>query len=333
MSNIEGLLKKEFEYFTGISHCIFVNSGSSALELALHALQLPKNSEILVPSIGCDAITMSVILSGLKPLYYEVGDVLETKVDEDLCKRASAIILVYPFGMVVPGVTPSDIMTYKKFGLKVIADCAQAFETFIDGRHVGQYADATVFSFADGKMLECGEGGALLSNCYEYIQRAECFSNSGRIQGTYDRRLVGRNLRMARPVLSELKKSFDGWPINRRERLHRATIWKTLLQDTQGEIITPLPFTHMVPYKLVVRFNEQDFTKIETFQNWVRTSQTIQTWWPLLPLEKLYAVSYSRTWGSVNNWKKHGLMLRVSSDLPVSVIEQEARDFIKLFIR
>jgi dTDP-4-amino-4,6-dideoxygalactose transaminase len=308
--------------YLGSDHAVLVNSGTSALELTLRAMALPPGSVVLVPALGCDAIVMSVWNAGCVPSFYDVDDALEARLTG---ASASAIVVVPHFGCVRPCLRPAAVDAYRAAGWRVIADCAPAVDARADGRHAGCVADALVLSFADTKQMPCGEGGAVSTDDPELAARVRLLATLGRESGEGDRRVVGRNLDMARPVARELEAHLVGWPARRRTLAARAAVWREALRNTPARIADAVEEVDVVPHKLAVRLDALTEEQRDAVRAWAITSATAQLFRARLPCDKAYNAGMpSAPLPGARAWQRHGLLLRVSTDLPDGVLTRDA---------
>ena len=329
-NRLRNTLKEYIALYIGHDGIAFVNSGTTALELCIAALNLPSDSAILIPSIGCDAIAMSVLNCGFIPYFYEVGNNLDFIFHKPPSNTA-AIILVYHFGFVPDGATPNSIKNYRKRGWKIIADCSQAFDTRIDGFHVGLFADCAIYSFADGKQIECGEGGAVLCQDRMLLQQIELLANCGRQTGTYNRHIIGRNVTMARPVMSELLMQLKIWPESRRSRLLRTNTWREVLKDSYLKIVEPLNKAEIVPHKLVIRLDEITLERRQQVKALTREYSLIQDWWPKVPMEKSYLKDYYQPYSSLAKWRENGILLGLTPRISESCFKENVQAVSNIF--
>jgi len=149
---------------------VFVNSGSNALQLAVHLLDLPKGSEVIIPSFTWIACANSVMLEGLKPVFcdvdYSTCNMRAEDVESKITPQTSAIMVVHYAGK------PVDMDALKQFGLPVIEDAAHAVDSYYKGKHCGAIGDVGIFSFDAVKNLTTGEGGGVISADPEKMDRA-----------------------------------------------------------------------------------------------------------------------------------------------------------------
>lgn len=165
-----GATTKEFEdrlkSTLGVKHALAVNTGTSALHLALEALQLKPGDEVVVPSLTFVASVQAILMAGLKPVFC---DVLPETLNLDLesvkrviTPRTRVIMPVHYSGLACE---MDEILAYAKTRqLWVVEDAAHAFGSAYKGRKVGTLGDLTCFSFDPIKNITCGEGGAVTTD-------------------------------------------------------------------------------------------------------------------------------------------------------------------------
>ena len=189
--------EKNFAEFIGIKSCIGVGNGTDALEIALWALDLPNESEVLVPANTFIATAEAVTRNGLNvkfvdcDRYYQINT---KSIKEHITLKTSAIIAVHLYGHPANMKKIDEIA--KKYDLKVIEDCAQAHGALIDGKKVGNFSDIATFSFYPGKNLGAfGDGGAIVTNQKDLEEKIRKFIDHGR-SNKYFHEFEGRNSRL-----------------------------------------------------------------------------------------------------------------------------------------
>ena len=134
-----------------------VSSGTTALELALRALDVGAGDEVLIPSYVCDALHHAVARCGARAVLVDAdSETLSLSAKDAVARttaRTRAVIVPHAFGRAV------DLAPFVDLGVPVIEDCAQALGVDVDGRPAGVL---TVCSFHATKMIAAGEGGAVL---------------------------------------------------------------------------------------------------------------------------------------------------------------------------
>ena len=177
--------EEEFAYYQKAKFCIGVANGTDGLEIAIEALNLPKNSEIIVPANTFISTAEAVTRAGHKVVFCDSDKnnytISVSSINSKITKNTKAIIAVHLYGH------PCDmdkIMTIaKKNDLKVIEDCAQAHGAEYKGKRVGAIADVGVFSFYPGKNLGAyGDGGAIITNDPNLEKKSRMIANHGRIE-------------------------------------------------------------------------------------------------------------------------------------------------------
>jgi perosamine synthetase len=181
----QGPKVKEFEAklaeYLEAKYVVASNSCTSALSLALEALELKPGSEVVFPDFTFPATGNVVVRAGLKPVIADVD--LETyAVSVETLKRAvssrtSAIMPVHPFGFPV---ALDEIYEFAESkGIAVIEDAATAFGTVYHGKKVGSRGRAICFSFHPRKALTTGEGGCIVTDDRRVYELAGSFRNHG----------------------------------------------------------------------------------------------------------------------------------------------------------
>jgi len=153
----------------GVKHAAAVNSGSSALHLALLALDVAEGDEVVVPSYVCTAVLNAVNYVGATPVLADVDDSLNLcphDAKRRLSRKTKAVIVPHLLG------NPAAIDELAELGPPIIEDCAQAIGATVPGgppAQAGARGVLSVFSFYATKVLAAGECGAVASNSARLI--------------------------------------------------------------------------------------------------------------------------------------------------------------------
>jgi len=189
--------EKNFASYLGIKNTIGVGNGTDALEIALWSLDLPKESEVIVPANTFIATSEAVSRNNLKVRFVDCNKYyqINTKsIEENINENTSAIIAVHLYGH--PANMKKIQKIAKKYNLKVIEDSAQAHGAEIDRIKVGNFSDVATFSFYPGKNLGAyGDGGCIVTNDDELANKIRMYSNHGRSE-KYFHEFEGRNSRL-----------------------------------------------------------------------------------------------------------------------------------------
>lgn len=143
-----------------VKHTIAVNSGTSAVFLALKALGIGEGDEVIVPAFCFMAVANAVTHTGATPVFVDV-DENTFNIDPKLIRiteKTKAIIAVHTYGQ------PCDMDELLKFGVPVIEDAAEAHGAKYKGKMVGSIGDFGCFSFFANKTITTGEGGMVVTN-------------------------------------------------------------------------------------------------------------------------------------------------------------------------
>ena len=180
VSNFE---KKISKYF-GKKYGLMVNSGSSALILAIESLKLKKGSEIIVPCLNFGTAVSSILICGHKPVFVDAE--IETlqidisKIEKKITKKTKAIMVPNLIGNVPDWKKIHSIA--KKYNLIAIEDSADTLGASIDDKPTGIYSDISITSFYGSHIISCaGNGGMLLTNNKQYYEKAKVLRSWGRM--------------------------------------------------------------------------------------------------------------------------------------------------------
>lgn len=183
---IEGIEDKTFEKvfaeYCGVKYCIGVGNGLDALMLALKALDIGEGDEVIIPSNTYIATALAVTYVGAVPVLVEPDietfNINPSLIEEKITGKTKAIMPVHLYGQACNMDSIMEIA--KKYGLKVVEDCAQAHGAKYKGQKVGTFGDVAGFSFYPGKNLGAlGDAGAVVTNNKELAEKVRIFGNYG----------------------------------------------------------------------------------------------------------------------------------------------------------
>lgn len=236
-----------------------LNSGTSALHLAMLALGIGEGDEVILPANTFIATAWGITYCGAKPVFVDCDEYYN--IDVKLVEKA-----ITPFTKAIVGVhlygQPCKVDVLRqladRFGLFFIEDAAQAHGARFNGKRVGGLSDIAAFSFYPGKNLGAyGEGGGVTSQTKEYIDHINRLRNHG-CDVRYYHKEVGFNMRMdglQGAVLSVKLKYLDQW--NERRR---SIATQYLQQITNSKIKLPLVLQGVEPvwHLFVVTVDDRD---------------------------------------------------------------------------
>jgi len=171
--NVEAF-EKEFANYIGCKYAIGVASGTDALVLALHCLNLPKGSEVILQSFTFIAVADSVVRNGLKPVFCDINqrsyNLEVSKIKECINEKTKAIIVNHMYGL--PAEVEEIIEIAENKGLWVIEDCSHAHGALYKNKKVGNFGHIACFSLYPAKILGAyGDGGIITTNIEEFNER------------------------------------------------------------------------------------------------------------------------------------------------------------------
>jgi dTDP-4-amino-4,6-dideoxygalactose transaminase len=168
------------ESLTG-SPVFLTPSGTHAIELALMALGLDRDDEVILPSYAFSSCATAVVQMGLKPVFIDVREdtfnIDESLIEGALTPKTKAVLAVHYAG--VAAEMDPLLAVARKHGLEVIEDAAQAVHSFYKGRHLGSLGDLGIFSFHHTKNVTSGKGGAIVVNSKKYLRAIEIHRQKG----------------------------------------------------------------------------------------------------------------------------------------------------------
>lgn len=193
-----GLFEDEFAKWHGVSEAVGVGSGTEALHLAIRALDLGPDDEVISPAFTFIASAGAIALAGAKPAFCDIDPVTYNIDPVDLEKRITpqtkAIVVVHLFGHPAPMDEIGEIA--QRHNLAIIEDCAQATGAEYKGRKVGTIGDFGCFSFFPSKNLGgIGDGGMVLASNSENAQKIRMLKSHGS-EIKYYHDVVGTNSRL-----------------------------------------------------------------------------------------------------------------------------------------
>jgi len=253
----------------GSKRCLATTNGTSAQITALRQLGIGAGDEVIVSPYTFIATIQTVLMVGAIPVFVDTNPAtfqIDTdKIEEKITSRTIAIQPVHILGL--PANIEKIMDIARKHKLLVIEDACQAWQAEVNNKKVGTFGDAGCFSFQNSKNIPIGEGGAIVSDNDEFMDRCFSFHNFGRphgkvvgtVSGGYE--ILGSKCRIteyqAAIGLAQLKR-LDG------QNTHRETNAKYLraqIQDIPGilpyelsENVTRAVF-HLFPF----RYKKEEF--------------------------------------------------------------------------
>jgi dTDP-4-amino-4,6-dideoxygalactose transaminase len=215
-----------FAAYLGSAHCVAVNSGTSALHLALLALGIGPGDEVITVPHTFIATAEAISAVGARPVFVDVDPVTYTMdpalVESAITPLTRALLPVHLYGN--PAEMDSLLSIARRHNLALVEDACQAHGASYKGRKAGTLGNAGCFSFYPSKNLgSCGEGGAMVTNDAELAGKVRMLRDHGSVR-KYEHSFPGYNFRMEGfqgAVLATKLKYLDTWNDQRRALAQR----------------------------------------------------------------------------------------------------------------
>lgn len=264
--------QKAFAAHHHTDFCIGVANGLDALVLSIQVLNLPRGSEIIVPSNTYIASITSIIHAGHIPVLVEPDihtyNIDPYKIEEAITSKTKAIMVVHLYGKCCEMDAIEAIA--KQYGLPIIEDCAQAHDATYKGKKAGTFGILSAFSFYPSKNLGAlGDAGAILTNDAHYMEALKKLRNYGSHDKYYNE-LVGINSR-----LDELQALFLKIKLPYLETIttHKRKLANLYLKGLDNRFIMPFVQAGFedVYHIFNIRYPERDRLRAYLLENGVGT--------------------------------------------------------------
>lgn len=224
--------------FCGTKYAIGVNSGTDAIFLAMKALNLRKDDEVITTPFTFIATAEAIVNAGAKPVFIDVDkstyNINTSLIEKKITKNTRAIMPVHLFGQMAD--IENIIKIARKYNLYVIEDAAQAFGARYNNKLAGSFGDFGCFSFFPSKNLGCfGDGGMIITDNKEFASQIKMLKNHGSSPtDKYTNLVLGVNSRLDNiqaAVLNIKLNYLEKW---NEKRVSAARIYDELLKDVNN---------------------------------------------------------------------------------------------------
>jgi len=324
-------LEQEFSHYQKVKYGAGVNSGTSAIFLSLLCLGIkPQDEVITVPNTFAATIN-SILLLGAKPVFVDIDpntfNIDISRIEEAITEKTKVIIPVHLYGLMADMKPIRDIADDNN--LSILEDACQAHGAEYFSERAGKIGDLAAFSFFPTKNVTvAGDGGIVLSNNEELINKIKALRDHGRVNGKH--KMVGLNNRLSEILAAigrEHLKKLDDYNNHRRKI---AATYKRYLEDT-GDIITPNePTGYKHVYHLyTIRTDERD--SLNSFLKSQKVDSKIMYPEKLNELDYVQSKSNSKGVNVNNEVNSKILSLPISGTLNLSDIEEVSKKIIEYF--
>ncbi|MCL2050596.1 MAG: DegT/DnrJ/EryC1/StrS family aminotransferase [Lachnospiraceae bacterium] len=181
MGRYHSQLEEKLKEYLAVSELSLMVNGHMALEMTIQAFNFPKGSEVITTPFTFISTTHAIVRNGLAPVFCDIKmddyTIDETKIEELITEKTVAIVPVHVYGNVCNVEEIERIA--RKYDLKVIYDAAHAFGVKYKGIGIGNFGDASIFSFHATKVFNCIEGGAIATKDETLINKLYDLKNFG----------------------------------------------------------------------------------------------------------------------------------------------------------
>jgi len=252
--------EQEFATYCGAAECIALNSGTSALHLALLAAGVGPGDEVITVPFTFVASVSAVTYAGARPVLVDIDPRTFTMdpaaIEAAITPRTKAILPVHLYGQTADMDPIMEIA--RRHGLIVIEDAAQAHGAKYKGHPTGSIGDMACFSFYPGKNLGAyGEGGAVTTSNAEYARTIRMLRDWGQDR-KYHHVLKGFNYRMEGfqgAILRVKLRHLERWTEARRAVVN---LYNQHLADSGVETPTEMPWARHVYHVYTLRADDRD---------------------------------------------------------------------------
>lgn len=232
--------EKYFSKFQNTEYCLGVTSGTHAIELSLASLGIGKGDEVVLPAFTYISTGSAVVCSNATPVLVDVDEetfcISTDAFEAAITAKTKAVIAVHMAGNACDMERICEIAN--KYGIKVIEDSAHGHGGEYKGRRLGSIGNVGIFSFQNGKLMTCGEGGAIVTNDNVIYENAYLRHGVGRPlnDSGYNHNVLGSTSRMSEFHAAILLAQMERVDDMNKLREKNAVYLDRLLSDIDGVI-------------------------------------------------------------------------------------------------
>jgi dTDP-4-amino-4,6-dideoxygalactose transaminase len=325
-----GLFEEEFAEYCEAGYAVGVDSGTSALELALRAFGIGPGDEVITVANTFIATVLAISCAGATPVLVDVDRATSNldvaQVARAITSRTRAIIPVHLYGQ--PADMDPILALARRHGIVVVEDACQAHGARYHGRRVGSLGDAAAFSFYPAKNLGAyGDAGAVVTNDAQVAEAVRMLRNYGQrekyhhlLRG-YNRRLDSLQAAVLRAKLGHL----DAWNAARRECAAR---YRGFLARSEAIVPREPAYAESVHHLYVVQVADRDGLRAHLQERGVSTG----IHYPIpIHLQPAYAdLGYPKgSFPVTEELSRQILSLPMYAELPPEAIEHVASEITR----
>lgn len=171
--------EEQFSEKVNQKYGIAVANGTGAIDIAVEALGIVKDDEVIMPTFTIISCITQIIKKGAKPIFIDSDPITwnmdVSQIEAKITKKTKAIMVVHIYGL------PADLQPVlnlaKKYNLKVIEDAAEMHGQNYNGKPCGSFGDISIFSFYPNKHITTGEGGMIVTSDENLAEKCRSYRN------------------------------------------------------------------------------------------------------------------------------------------------------------
>ncbi|HTW96843.1 MAG TPA: DegT/DnrJ/EryC1/StrS family aminotransferase [Candidatus Methylomirabilis sp.] len=320
-------LEKMISDFTGAKFCSVVANGTVSLFIALKAIGIEKDDEVIVPDFTMIATPNAVVLAGAKPVLVDVDESIcldPDKVAAAITSKTKAVMHVSINGRAGKLKELRELCRGK--GLVLLEDAAQSLGSFFQGKHLGTYGVIGSFSFSVPKIITMGQGGALITDDEELYKKICKIKDFGRVSGGVDiHDEFGWNFKFtdlqAVFGIAQMKKLAGR--VERKKQIGK--LYQKLLSDIPSVKTVATDFAEVPPWFVEILVPEPEKLRDYLKSRGIGT----RVFYPAIHTQKIYRYVQG-DFPQADYFGRHGLWLPSASNLSdeeISRVVQTIREF------
>ena len=265
--------EKEFAQFCNAKYSVGVSSGTDAIIIALKALGIGNDDEVITAPNTFIATAEAISLAGATPVFVDINEddfnIDSSKIEEKITKKTKVILPVHLYGQ--PSNLKEIIKIAKKYSLFVVEDACQAHEAEFEGKKVGTFGEVGCFSFYPGKNLGAyGDGGAVVTDNEELYKKMVLLRSHGEAEKNRHE-IIGSTNRLDNlqaAVLRVKLRNLSKWNEKRRKNVE---IYRRHLKGLELIFPKEIKGRKHVYHLFVIRVKDRDKIKKKLFDRGIAT--------------------------------------------------------------